>query len=95
MKDYAVYDKELLKIAVDKILAKLGGQNHKAAITALEKDDFETVADITLSYYDKAYLHGLSKRDQSKVHRISVDSGDAEKNAEVVMEYFDRYKFNQ
>lgn len=85
VKDYAGYDKALLKIAIDKILVRLGGQNHKAAIEALEKDDFENVADITLSYYDKAYLHGLSKRDQSKVHRISVDSGDAEENAKVVM----------
>jgi tRNA 2-selenouridine synthase len=88
VKDYAGYDKALLKIAIDKILVRLGGQNHKAAIEALEKDDFENVADITLSYYDKAYLHGLSKRDQSKVHRISVDSGDAEENAGVVMESY-------
>ena len=88
VQDYAAYDKSLLKIALDKIVKRLGGQHHKAADIALQNDDFETVADITLTYYDKAYLFGLNKRDQSKVFKIRVDSGDAQENAGVVMEYY-------
>lgn len=85
--DYASFDKELLKIAVDKIINKLGGQNHKEAILALEKNDFEKVADVSLSYYDKTYLYGLSKRDQTKVFKIDVDSEDAAENADRIIEF--------
>lgn len=88
VQDYAVYDKELLRKAIDKISVRLGGQNHKTAIQALGKDDFETVADIALSYYDKTYLYGLGKRDQSKVVKIPVNTENAEENAVKVEQYF-------
>lgn len=90
--DYAFFDKELLKIAVDKILNKLGGQNHKEAVMALENNDFEKVADISLSYYDKTYLYGLSKRDQTKVYKIDVDSENAEENANRIIDFIKKYK---
>lgn len=85
--DYASFDKELLKIAIDKIINKLGGQNHKEAILALQNNDFEKVADVSLSYYDKTYLYGLSKRDQTKVFKIDVDSEDAAENAGRIIEF--------
>jgi tRNA 2-selenouridine synthase len=84
--DYASFDKELLKIAVDKILNKLGGQNHKEAVLALENNDFEKVADISLLYYDKTYLYGLNKRDQTKVFKIDVETDDAAENASRIIE---------
>ena len=79
---YTGYDKSHLKIALDRIVKRLGGQNYKAAIEALVADDYYTVADISLTYYDKAYLYGMSKRDQSKVHKLALDSNNPVENGD-------------
>lgn len=63
VREYACFDINLLYEATDRIQKRLGGQHHKAAIAALDQKDFATVADITLTYYDKAYQHGVGKRD--------------------------------
>jgi tRNA 2-selenouridine synthase len=86
--DYAGYDKTMLKTALDKIVKRLGPQNYKAACDALEKDDFEQVAEITLGYYDKTYLFGLAKRDPKSIHKVQVNTPDALINAEIVMDYY-------
>ena len=62
VREYACFDTKLLYEATDRIRKRLGGQHHKAAIAALDQKDFATVADLTLTYYDKAYQHGVGKR---------------------------------
>ena len=62
VREYACFDLNLLYEATDRIQKRLGGQHHKAAIAALDQKDFATVADITLTYYDKAYQHGIGSR---------------------------------
>ncbi|MBU1822908.1 MAG: tRNA 2-selenouridine(34) synthase MnmH, partial [Bacteroidetes bacterium] len=62
VREYACFDIELLYEATHRIQKRLGGQHHKAAIEALDRRDFAAVAEITLTYYDKAYLHGVEKR---------------------------------
>ena len=74
VREYACYDPNLLLQATDRIEKRLGGQHHKAAVEALNAGDYAQVADITLVYYDKAYLHGLSQRPAEKVHRIDIQT---------------------
>ncbi len=62
VREYAWFDTNLLYEATNRIQKRLGGQHHKAAIAALDQKDFATVADITLTYYDKAYQHGVGQR---------------------------------
>ena len=62
VREYACFEMNLLHEATDRIQKRLGGQHHKAAIAALDQRDFATVADITLTYYDKAYQHGIGSR---------------------------------
>lgn len=62
VREYACFELNLLYEATDRIQKRLGGQHHKAAIAALDQKDFATVADITLTYYDKAYQHGIGSR---------------------------------
>lgn len=69
---YTGCDDALLAEAVERIHKRLGGQHHARAMQALSGGDYATVADITLTYYDKAYLFGLSKRDPNTVHRLPV-----------------------
>ena len=88
VKDYAKYDKTMLNTALDKIVKRLGHQKYKTACDALEKDDFEQVAEIALGYYDKTYLFGLGKRDSEKIHKLQVNTEDALTNAEIIMDYY-------
>lgn len=62
VREYACFDINLLHEATDRIQKRLGGQHHKAASAALDQKDFATVADLTLTYYDKTYQHGVGNR---------------------------------
>ncbi|HQZ43810.1 MAG TPA: bifunctional tRNA 2-selenouridine(34) synthase MnmH/selenide, water dikinase SelD, partial [Flavobacteriales bacterium] len=66
---YGKYPKNELAAATKRIEKKLGPQHCRTALEALEKDDLHSVAMITLTYYDKTYLHGLQKRDASRIVR--------------------------
>jgi tRNA 2-selenouridine synthase len=65
--EYGSFDPPKLEAAIHRIAKKLGGLNEKKAIEALKKNDFTTVADLLLIYYDKAYLKGLSLRDPERI----------------------------
>lgn len=64
VKDYGVFDNELLKHSVLKIQKRLGGVRTKQALAALDDKNYHKVADITLQYYDKGYANSLSRRDE-------------------------------
>ncbi|HEX9956980.1 MAG TPA: tRNA 2-selenouridine(34) synthase MnmH [Fibrella sp.] len=70
--EYAGIDHALLVEATRRIERRLGGLSAKQALAALDQQDYATVADLTLVYYDKAYLHGLGERDASTVHKLPV-----------------------
>ncbi len=74
VREYACFDINLLYEATDRIQKRLGGQHHKAAIAALDQKDFATVADLTLTYYDKAYQHGVGQRKVIHVEETSEDN---------------------
>lgn len=73
VEEYASFDTEVLSQIIHRISKRLGGLNTKLSLEALNESDFAKVADLTLDYYDKAYLYGLSKRDQAKVITIKIE----------------------
>lgn len=74
--DYGKYPREQLAEAVKRIEKRLGPQHCKAALQALEEGDLKTVAVITLTYYDKAYLRGMESRKASRVITLATNSND-------------------
>jgi tRNA 2-selenouridine synthase len=84
---YANTDDALLARAILQIGRKLGGQHVTAALEQLEKGDYYEVALITLTYYDKYYLKGLSKRQPERIYRIELESTDALVNADAILEF--------
>ncbi|MBP6310938.1 MAG: tRNA 2-selenouridine(34) synthase MnmH [Flavobacteriales bacterium] len=66
---YGKYPKAELAAATKRIEKRLGPQHCRTALEALENGDLHSVAMITLTYYDKTYLHGLRKRDASRIVR--------------------------
>jgi tRNA 2-selenouridine synthase len=80
-KEYGNFNLELLKNALSKIKKRLGGLNAAKAIEAIENNDIKQAIDISLIYYDKAYLYGLSNREIDKIHDVRLDGPEHEKNA--------------
>ena len=87
VKVYGSYSKEELGKSIDKIKKRLGGQWHQAAHEALEQGDLEEVVRIVLNYYDKAYLFGLSKRNQDNVIRIQINSLNQKEQVQNILPY--------
>lgn len=87
VREYSGFDKTLLAEAINRIAERLGGARAKAACTALDNDRFEEVAEIALSYYDKAYLFSIQRRKNQNVQEIMLADTDMEKNATQVIEF--------
>lgn len=74
VKEYACFSKDLLAESIKKIEKRLGFDQAKFALEALDENNFELVAEITLRYYDKAYLWQIQHRTPETVTKIFVNS---------------------
>jgi tRNA 2-selenouridine synthase len=81
LEEYSLYPPESLKASIIKISKRLGGDNTREAIKAVEAGNFEKAIEITLYYYDKAYLFGLKKKKSDNIIYIEVNNDDIEDNA--------------
>ncbi len=88
VREYATFENAKLKDALVRIHRRLGGQNEKEAIQALEIQDYERVAEITLGYYDKAYMKGLSKRETQTIYPLALSTDNPEENARQVLSFY-------
>jgi len=88
VKEYACFEREVLAHMISKIEKRLGGLNVKKSYESLETNDFATVADITLSYYDKAYNHGLEKREGQTIHNLELEKDNPVENARLILEFY-------
>ena len=86
LEEYTAYPVESLKVSILKISKRLGGNNTRDAISALESGDFAKAIEITLYYYDKAYMYGLKKKEGKNLIYIETDTDDIETNAIKIME---------
>lgn len=86
IEEYSTYPREQLKDSVLRISKRLGGDNTHDAIAAIESGDFAKAIEITLKYYDKAYLYCISKKHSGKIIYIETDTDDIETNAAKVLE---------
>ena len=88
VKDYGNFDTELLRNCILKIKKRLGPQKTEKCLTALDDGKLDVVADVTLDYYDKAYLHGLSKRQNQKVYPLELaDEQSVKERAELLISF--------
>ena len=88
LEEYGRFEPEQLKISVLKIKKRLGGLKTQQALEAIETGDLETVVDISLDYYDKAYNYGISKREAAQVFEIELSEINARFNSEKIIEFY-------
>ena len=78
---------EVVKEVIDKIKKRMGGQNVKAALEALETNDKQQVIELLLHYYDKSYSHSLEKKPNAPALELSCESVHAVNNAKMILEW--------
>ena len=85
IKEYSAFPKDELISSVQRITKRLGGDNTKEAITALEENNFSKAIEITLGYYDKTYMYGLKGREKEQIHYIHTKTDDIETNVSKIL----------
>jgi tRNA 2-selenouridine synthase len=83
---YAGLNTAGLAAAIGKIGKRLGFDQEKRALQALEEKHYQEVAEILLYYYDKYYLRGVSRRDPSTIIKVALETVNTERNAAWLME---------
>jgi len=84
--DYGNFSQEDLGRCILKIQKRLGPQHAKRALEELEIGNLKAVADISLTYYDKAYNYNHELRNFKDVFMVECTSSDASENAVKVLE---------
>ena len=91
--EYGVFEKSLLQQSIERIERRLGGLRTQQSLEALENGDLLKVAEITLEYYDKAYLHGNTKREEKKIFELPIEIDDPISTAKKVIEFTASHNF--
>jgi tRNA 2-selenouridine synthase len=91
LEEYSCHSPEDLTASVLKISKRLGGEKTKEAIEAVQKSDFAKAIEISLQYYDRAYLYGLKRKETNKIIYIKTDTDDIAINAAKVLEAAEQF----
>ena len=95
IEEYSTNSRETLKASVMKISKRLGGDNTRDAIVAVETGNIAKAIEIILSYYDKAYLFGLRKNRNQNVVFIETDTDDVKINSLKILDAAGKINWNQ
>ena len=83
--DYGVLDKEFLKESVLKITKRLGPNETKLSLQAIDENRMKDFIRQVLVYYDKTYQRSQEKRDKSTIHSLSLHKIDPQENAKIII----------
>jgi tRNA 2-selenouridine synthase len=76
VKEYGVLDKVFLAECTQRIHKRLGPEQTKNALAAIEEDRMADFIRLVLVYYDKTYHKGLSARDPERVYPVELTGSD-------------------
>ncbi len=79
--EYGSADRDEFLTIMGKIVTKLGGQHYNHAKEKLLSDDMNSTIDILLTYYDKAYLRSIEKRNSQLKFSLEWDGSDSKEVA--------------
>ncbi len=77
-REYAHFSPQELTALIEKITKRLGGQNARLAIQAIEEGRLNEAIGIALVYYDKAYGFDVGQREKGKIIPFKVDDENVE-----------------
>lgn len=76
--EYGPADRDQFLEAMTKITRRLGPQHFKEAKGKLLEGDMQSVIEILLTYYDRAYRYGLDSKKERIVRKVEWDGVDCE-----------------
>lgn len=82
---YAILSQDKLADAISRIGKRLGYDKAKLALDALENKNYYKVVEIILFYYDKYYLKGLQRRQESSIQELKITSENHEEIADILI----------
>ena len=85
-REYAAYSADELITSIIKISKRLGSENTREALQSVGSGDLTRAIEITLNYYDKAYLFGLKRRQEKNLKYVNTDTDDIKANALKVLD---------
>lgn len=88
--EYGSLNKEFLIACTQRIHKRLGPEQTKHAIAAINENRMEDFVRLVLVYYDKTYRNGLSKREATKVYNLATESNDAVHNAQLILTFINQ-----
>lgn len=87
LKEYGCFDKELLKDAMNRISKRLGGDNLRYAIEAIDNGMIANAIKIALLYYDKAYRMATDKHKEGEIYRLQFSNESPDEIADKIIEW--------
>jgi tRNA 2-selenouridine synthase len=85
IEEYTGFNRENIISSILNISKRLGGLATQKAIEAVKNNDFPTAIDIVLSYYDKTYTYGLSKRKDQTIIPVALEEDNPENTAALLI----------
>jgi len=85
--EYACFEKPVLQAVLEHLGQFMGTFQSREVLIALQNDDFEKVADITLTYYDKLYANSLVRRPVQKIVSLPLAAGSVKEHAEIILNH--------
>jgi tRNA 2-selenouridine synthase len=89
--EYACFEKPVLQAVLEHLGQFMGSYQAREVLLALQNDDFEKVADITLVYYDKLYENSLNRRPVRKIVKLPLLPGDMKDHATIILKQAEAY----
>ena len=84
--EYGSLDKDFLIACTQQISNRLGPEQTKSALLAIEENRMSDFIRWVLVYYDKTYQIGQNARAAARVYEIKCEGTDASKNAVLILE---------
>lgn len=85
VEEYGILDKDFLIACTERIRKRLGPEQTKHAIKAINDDRMADFIRLVLVYYDKTYLAGVQKRSTGKVFPVELSEADISVRAQQVL----------
>ena len=90
VKEYGTFSADQLSAKIENLSQRLGSNNVKTVLLALENQDIIQVADLLLEYYDKAYSYSADKYKSSDPIYLELSSYNPVTNAKTLLQSFDK-----
>ena len=86
IEEYGKFSRDELKPSYDNIVRRLGNEQWKYAVEALQDGNLKAAAEIALSYYDKAYDKGIAMKETKEIFRFAFEDDEMITITQTLME---------